>query len=125
MKYIVEFLPDKGVVNVNIQGRINFQIVEEYSKEAIKLARKNDCKKFLLNLKEITLRKEMINLHTTGDELQQFGYKNTDRVAILIGNRASVRNFQDHGNINSSWSSIKYFFSDNVQDAFDWLIEIH
>ena len=125
MKYNVEFSPDKGVVSVIIQGRLNFQVVEEYSKEAVKLARINDCKKFLLNHKEITLRKEMINLHTTGDELQQFGYKNTDRVAIIIGNRSSVRNFQDHGNINSSWSSIKYFYSENMQDAFDWLMEIH
>lgn len=125
MKYTVEYSPEKEVVTLNIQGRLNFQVVEQYSKEAVKLARMNDCKKFLLNLKDITLRKEMINLHTTGDELQQFGYKNTDRVAILIGNRASVRNFQDHGNINSSWSKIKYFYSDHIIDAFEWLKENH
>lgn len=123
MKYTVEYSPEKEVVTLNIQGRLNFQFVEQYSKEAVKLARINDCKKFLLNLKDITLRKEMINLHTTGDELQQFGYKNTDRVAILIGNRASVRNFQDLGNINSNWSTIKYFFSDHIIDAFEWLNE--
>lgn len=123
MKYTVEYSPENEVVTLNIHGRLNFQIVEQYSKEAVKLARINDSKKFLLNLKEITLRKEMINLHTTGDELQQFGYKNTDRVAILIGNRASVRNFQDHGNINSSWSTIKYFFSDHIVDAYEWLKE--
>ncbi len=123
MKYTVEYSPEKEVITLNIQGRLNFQFVEQYSKEAVKLARINDCKKFLLNLKDITLRKEMINLHTTGDELQQFGYKNTDRVAILIGNRASVRNFQDLGNINSNWSTIKYFFSDHIIDAFEWLNE--
>ena len=124
MKFMVDFLPERGVISVNIQGRLNYQVVEQYSKEAVKLARINKCSKFLLNHKEITLRKEMINLHTTGDELQQFGYKNTDRVAILIGNKASVKNFQDLRNINSSWSSIKYFFSENTQDAFDWLMEI-
>ena len=125
MKYKIDYLEEKKVIEVTISGRLNFQVVEEYSKEAVKLGRKNDCYKFLINHKEITLRKEMINLHTTGDELQQFGFKNSDRVAILIGNRSSVRSFQDHGNINSSWSSIKYFFSDHVEDAFDWLKEIN
>lgn len=123
MKYKIDFLPEKQVVEVTISGRLNFQVVEEYSKEAVKLGRKNECSKFLINHREITLRKEMINLHTTGDELQQFGFKNTDRVAILIGNKSSLRNFQDHGNINSSWSSIKYFFSDHIDNAYDWLME--
>ena len=125
MKYKIDLVNSKKIIEITISGRLNFQVVEEYSKEAVKLGRKNDCNRFLINHREITLRKEMINLHTTGDELQQFGFKKSDRVAIIVGNRASVRNFQDHGNINSSWSSIKYFFSDHYNDAHDWLMNVN
>ncbi len=121
MKYSVDYIPDKKVVSVNINGRLNYKFAEQYSKEAVKLAHVNDCEKFLFNHSDTILNGDEINLHATGDELQQFGFKNTDRIAIIIGKVGKKKDLFKFENLNSSWCIFKYFDENKIQDAFDWL----
>ncbi|MCX6175540.1 MAG: hypothetical protein NTZ27_12375 [Ignavibacteriales bacterium] len=124
MGYTTDYLPDKKIVSVKMKGRLNFQIVEQYSKEAVKLAHQHDCTKFLLDHTETTIQGGINKLHTDGEELQQFGFKNTDRIAIVIANLGFDSKSPESINQNNRWSILKYFCADNILEAFNWLLEI-
>jgi hypothetical protein len=121
MKYTVDYLPDKNIVGIKLKGRLNYQIVEEYSKEAIKLARKNNCNKFIIDHRETSAKGSTLNIHTNEDELQQFGFKDTDRIAILIKENKKNSSLQEDIIKNNSWCIIKYFYNKNSSDAIAWL----
>lgn len=123
MEYLIEYLPDSKIVQIKIKGRLNFQIVEKYSREAVKLARQNDCTKFLFDHTETTLQSGVNRIHAAGEELQQFGFKNTDKIAIVITNQGNVSKFQESVNQNTRWCVSKYFDTDKMQEAVDWLLE--
>lgn len=123
MGYLVEYLPDKKIVGIKMKGRINFQTAEKYSKEALKLARQNECSKFLIDHVHTSQKEGVKKFHTDGDVLQQFGFVNTDRIAIIISNPDSETITPEIYSQNSRWSMIKYFYSDNIQEAYDWLME--
>jgi hypothetical protein len=121
MKYTVDYLPDKKIVIVKMKGRLNFQVAEQYSKEAVKLAHQNDCTKFIFDHTKTTLQEGVNKIHMDGEELQQFGFKNADRIAIIVANPIYDSNLLEHVNQNSRWSTLKYFCADNIQEAFNWL----
>lgn len=121
MKYTVDYLEDKKIVDIKMSGRLNFQIAEKYSREALKLARERECTKFLFDHRETTLN-SLTNTHTSGDEFQQFGFKNNHRIAILGGTRNGGSKTAEPELRNSSWSVIKYFHAKKVDEAIDWLI---
>ena len=124
MEYSVDYLPDKNIVEIKVRGRLSFQAAEKYSKEAVKLAHKNDCSKFLFNYSGTLSQKSITNFHTSGDDLQQFGFKNTDNIAIVFGKGIRKSNILEQENKNSNWSKIEYFEVNKLQDAFNWLSEI-
>ncbi|MBN1302655.1 MAG: hypothetical protein JW995_15660 [Melioribacteraceae bacterium] len=105
-----------------MKGRLNFKIAEQYSKEAIKLAHKNECTKFLINHTETLLSGTIDKIHTEGEELQQFGFKSTDQIAVILPNLGEDSNLVEPVNKNIRWSELKYFNSANIQEAFKWLI---
>jgi hypothetical protein len=124
MKYTVDYLSEKKIVEIKLQGRLNFQIAEQYSKEALKLARDNDCKKFLFDHKETIMNGPVTNIHTSGDEFQQFGYMDTDQIAIVIEKPNSDPNVHESENQNAHWSEIKYFSANSIKNAYNWLLGI-
>ena len=113
MKYSVDYLTDKKMVCVKAKGRLNFQIAEKYSREAVKLARQNDSTKFLIDHTE-TIQAGSNMIHTGGEEMQQFGFKNTDRIAVVIANFGNDSILTETVNPNSRWSVFRYFYADNV-----------
>jgi hypothetical protein len=124
MEYMVDYLPEKKIVSVKMMGRLNFQIAEQYSKEAVKLARQNDCTKFLFDHTETLLHHGINKIHMAGEELQQFGFKNIDRIAIVLANKSYNPDLKETVNQNSRWSVLQYFCADDIKDAFNWLSEI-
>ncbi|MBL1211757.1 MAG: hypothetical protein HND52_00245 [Ignavibacteriae bacterium] len=122
MEYTIDHLSDKNIVSIKIKGRLNFQLADQYSKEALKLARKNNCNKFLIDHTETDLEGTSSKLHTNGDVLQQFGFKNTDSIAIVVAKKVDVSNFpvSEHG--NAKLSSSKYFGNTKIEDAVNWLL---
>ena len=70
------------------------------------------------------MKTEVNKIHAAGEELQQFGFKNTDRIAIVIANPDNNPNLVETINQNSRWSVLKYFDVDKIQTAFDWLLEL-
>lgn len=121
MEYIVDYISDKGFVAVINKGRLNFQKAEHFSKDAIKLARQNDCSKFLIDHRETIIHGGVNKLHTYGEELQQFGFKDSDHIAIVIDNKGEDFGMPDKMDRNNRWSDIKYFSSKNYTDAVNWL----
>lgn len=113
MEYSIHYRGDNKIVEIKSAGRTSFKSAEQYSKDAIKVAHENSCSRFLI---DHTNTDPSVNIHSTGEELQQFGFQITDRIAIVIK--------QSHSSVtvnhNSRWSVSKYF--DNVQDAVSWLV---
>jgi hypothetical protein len=123
MEYTVDYLTDKQIVAVKMTGRVNFHIAEQYSKDAVKLARQYNCTKFLFDHTETIIQGGINKIHMLGEELQQFGFTNTDKIAIVVANSIYDDNSQEHVNQNSRWCVLKYFSADNIQETYTWLLE--
>lgn len=121
MEYTVDFLPDKNIVHIRVKGRLNFQLAQRYSKEAIKIARLNKCRCFILDHTETLLKDDVNKLHSSGEELQQFGFKNTDKIAIIVPQKSKNSIHYEALNENSRMSILKYFFSGDFSTANKWL----
>ena len=122
MEYTVEYLEDEKIVQVKVKGRVNFQIAEQYSMEARKLAHEYNCKKYLINHSKTSLEANIYKIHTDGDALEKFGFKHTDKVAIVISRDRDDLRFSETTDANVKWSNFKYFSS--VKDAVQWLAAI-
>jgi hypothetical protein len=121
MGYIVNYLADKGIMKIKVSGKLNFAMAEKYSKELLKEAKENNCRKFLIDHSETEAKDGINKLHASGDELQQFGFKNTDRLAIIIAYSGSDEDLLDPASQNNRWCKLKYFFKDDIEKALDWL----
>ena len=119
MEYTVEYLEDKKIVQVKVIGRVNFQIAEQYSMEARKLAHEYNCKKYLINHSKTSLEANIYKIHTDGDALEKFGFKHTDKIAIVISRNRDDLRFSEATDTNVKWSNFKYF--DDVKEAVRWL----
>lgn len=121
MKYSVTYLPEDEYILIKVTGRINFQAAEQYSKDAIKLAQENLCNKFLIDHTETTLKEGVYRLHTSGEELQEFGFTDKDRIAIIIANTKKKSDIPDASNQNSRFCVVKYFTEKDLSEALNWL----
>ena len=119
MEYTVEYLEDEKIVQVKVKGRVNFQIAEQYSMEARKLAHEYNCKKYLINHSKTSLEANIYKIHTDGDALEKFGFKHTDKVAIVISRDRDDLRFSEATDANVKWSNFKYF--GDSKEAVRWL----
>ena len=119
MSYTINYLKDKSIVQVGIQGRVNFSLAKQYSIEAIKLAHEHNCKKFLIDHTKTTLEEGIYKIHTDGDALEQFGFKSSDKIAIVISSNKKDDHFSEITDSNVKWSNFKYFNS--MEKANSWL----
>jgi len=120
MNYTINYLKDKKIVRVEIQGRINFSLAKQYSVEAINLAHEYNCKKFLINHTKTSLKAGAYKIHTNGDALEQFGFKSSDKIAIVISSDQNNKHFSEITDSNVKWSNFKYF--NTMEKAISWLI---
>lgn len=119
MEYTINYLEEKKIVQVKVKGRVNYQIVQQYSMEAVKLARENNCRKFLINHSKTLLEDGIYKIHTDGDALEKFGLKTTDKIAIVISRERDALRFGEATDANVKWSNFKYF--DSAKEAVRWL----
>ncbi len=119
MSYIINYRKDKKIIEVKIQGRVNFRMAQQYSQEAIKLAHEYNCRKFLFDHAKTSLEAGIYKIHTDGDALEQFGFKSSDKIAIVISSVQSDSNFFETTDSNVKWSNFKYFNA--VEKAVRWL----
>jgi hypothetical protein len=119
MSYKLNYLDDKNVVLVVIEGRLNFDMVQQYSKAALKLARKNNCTKYLFDHTGTLSEADTFRLHTDGDTLEQFGFKSNDKLAVVIAGDPSDDQSLQAVKSNVKWSNTRYFQS--TAEAMDWL----
>ncbi len=121
MGYLVNYLPDERIVKIIIQGRLNFTTARKYSKEAIKLARKNNCSKFLIDHTKTKLIEGIHHIYTDGAVLEEFGFQVTDKIAIFIECKHENALLLETAANNIKWSNFGYF---NASDkAVAWLSE--
>ena len=119
MEYSVDYLEDKNIVQVKVKGRVNFQIAQQYSIEAKKLAHEYNCRKFLINHTKTLLEANIYKIHTDGDALERFGFKSTDKIAVVISREQDDLRFSETTDANVKWSNFKYF--DSAKEAVRWL----
>ena len=119
MEYSIDYLEDKNIVQVKVKGRVNFQIAQQYSIEAKKLAHEYNCRKFLINHTKTLLEANIYKIHTDGDALERFGFKSTDKIAVVISREQDDLRFSETTDANVKWSNFKYF--DSAKEAVRWL----
>lgn len=98
-------------------------MAQQYSTEALKLARENNCSKFLFDHTRTLLEAGVYKLHTDGDTLEQFGFKSNDDIAVVISVDHSPAHILNAKKSNIKWSNIQYFNS--VNEAIIWLLQVH
>ena len=121
MSYTINYLKDKEIVQVKVQGRVNYSLAQQYSIEAIKLAREYNCKKFLINHTKTLLEAGIYKLHTDGDALEEFGFNSSDKIAIVISSDKKDSHLFETSDSNVKWSNFKYF--NTIEKAYVWLVE--
>ena len=120
MRYAIDYNQDKKFVTLKVKGKLNFKLAEKYSVEALKLAHQNDCHKFLIDHTETKLEDAGIyKLHTDGAALEKFGFKPSDKIAIVISRIKDDRLFFEKAEPDANWSNFKYFGT--VDEALNWL----
>lgn len=122
MKYSLNYIENKGIVEVKMTDRINYQAAEEFSREALKLAKDNNCSKFLIDHTNTIIHGSSTNFHATGDDLQQFGFTNSHKIAFVIKDLNNNSRLQNVKEGNATWSLYKYFNNDEFEKAIDWLL---
>jgi len=121
MEYSIDYLEDEKIIQVVIKGRVNFKLAEQYSLQAIKLAHEYNCKKYLINHSKTVSPEGIYRIHTDGDALEKFGFKTSDKIAIVISHGKGDSHFSEETGSNAKWSNFKYFVS--AKDAIGWLGE--
>lgn len=119
MSSTINYLEEKEIVQVNIEGRVNFKIAQQYSIDAIEIAREHNCKHFLLDHTKTILGEENFRIYTDGNSLEHFGFKRHDKIAIVISNDINDSQYLEKADPNVRWSSFKYFNS--KAHAYAWL----
>lgn len=121
MEYEVNYNTGKKIVNIKNEGRLNFQKASQYSIEATKLAHENNCNKYLIDHTDTVLERGLYKLHTDGAALENFGFKSTDRVAIIISSASEGHHLNDRAVNAARWCSVKYF--NVLKEAEKWLVK--
>jgi hypothetical protein len=119
MEYIVNFNSRKKIINIKNEGRLNFQKASQYSIEATKLAHLNNCNKYLIDHTDTMLERGLYKLHTDGAALENFGFKSTDRVAIIISSTSAQQSLNSNDINAARWCNVKYF--NVLKEAEKWL----
>jgi hypothetical protein len=119
IEYTVNFNADKNILYIKNGGRLNFQKASQYSTEATKLARQNNCNRYLIDHTDTLLEHGLYKLHTDGAALENFGFKNSDRVAIIISSESEGHSLNDKAINAAKWCSVKYFSV--LNEAEEWL----
>ena len=119
MEYSVNYNSGKKIVKIKNEGRLNFQKASQYSIEATKLAHQNNCNKYLIDHTDTLLERGLYKLHTDGAALENFGFKSTDRVAIIISSPKEEDFLNDIAINAAKWCSVKYFTA--LKKAEKWL----
>ena len=120
MSHTINYLKDKKIVQVKVQGRVNFSMAKQYSIDTIKLAREYNCKNFLINHTKTLLETGIYKLHTDGDALEDFGFNSSDKIAIVISSDKKDSHLFETSDSNVKWSNFKYF--NTTEKAFGWLV---
>ena len=119
MEYTVNYNHSKKIVVIKNEGRLNFQKASQYSIEAIKLAHLNNCNRYLIDHTDTRLEHGLYKLHTDGAALENFGFKSTDCVAIMLLNSSEGHSLNNKIVNAARWCRVKYF---NVpKEAEKWL----
>ena len=121
MEYILKYNTGKKIVKIKNEGRLNFQKASQYSMEATKLAHQNNCNKYLIDHTDTILERGLYKLHTDGAALENFGFKSSDRVAIIISSASEGHHLNDRAVNAARWCSIKYF--NVLKEAENWLAQ--
>ncbi len=73
----------------------------------------------MINHSKTSLEDNIYKIHTDGDALEQFGFKSTDKIAIVISRERDDLRFSEATDANVKWSNFKYF--GDAKEAVRWL----
>ncbi|MBK7981830.1 MAG: hypothetical protein IPK06_17835 [Ignavibacteriae bacterium] len=122
--YTIDYLIDEKIICISVFGRLDFQSAMNYSKKAIVLGKKKGCCSFIFDHRYSISPGKALNFHTSEDELQQFGFISSDKIAIVVQEQRDGYKIDEQKYRNMSWSILKYFYSNNISTAITWLTKL-
>ncbi len=63
-------------------------------------------------------------IHTDGDALEQFGFKSSDKIAIVISSDQSDSQFFETTDSNVKWSNFKYFNTIELETHYGTILPV-
>jgi len=119
MGYSIKYVVDNKYVKIDVEGKVNFKLAKEYSTEAVKLAHENGCHTFIIDHKKTDPEASGIyKLHTDGAALEKFGFRSTDKIAIVISTHEEEQSSENNEH-DAKWSNFRYFTT--IEKAKNWL----
>jgi hypothetical protein len=119
MKWDIFFDESNTLVKVIVEGKIQAQSTAEMAIEGIKLARENNCSKFLIDYTLAQVEDSIIDTHNFMANLEKLGITLKDKIAIVYSKDKEKHYFAETVAANRGWTNIKYFFE--IDAATNWL----
>jgi hypothetical protein len=121
ISYSIEYLAQEKIICISVIGKMDFHIAEKYSKRALTFALKKNCNKFIFDHRFTLFPGSLSKFHTSEDELQQFGFSSSDKIAIVMHEQRDGSKIKEKLTRNKSWSILKYFYGKDKSQAINWL----
>ncbi len=117
MGYAVEYQSDRDLIIVRHEGDLDYNVLLGYGAEALKLAARHHCHKFLIDETRAVITEETIRIFEFVTELEKLGLRRTDKVAVLIARDIADHLFFETVARNRGYN-FRYFY--DVAPAMDW-----
>ena len=118
-EHSITYRIEEGVVSISIQGTLNQKTARKFLSQAVDLASRHECHKFLSDLRQATILEGTFGILDHVKELGEIGLKKGDLFAVIAQNDLSAHKFFETAARNRGWYSIRYFHTE--ADAIEWL----
>ncbi len=110
-----------SILRGKIEGELTRDIAENYFKEVALLAKSNQLKGLLTDLRTATLSADVKDMETLSQELAQLGMEEDLRRAVVVKEDVSGYKVWENHNLMAGFKSLRLFV--DCERAEEWLVE--
>jgi len=120
MEWSIIYNEQNALIEITVEGTIVSQQTAQMAMQRIKIARKENCNKFLIDYTDAVVGDSTIETYQFMTGLERLGITHQDSLAIVHSNDYVQHHFAETVAMSRGWSNIQYF-SDR-EEAIDWLL---
>lgn len=119
MNYQMEVMEKNHIVRAVISGDVTLSDVLSVAEEGRKLAEKENCTRYLIDIVQINIRYSIFESIEFINKLTKMGFTRKEKVAFIIKTGDKEHHHWTTFAANRGWGNIAYFTS--RKDAKEWL----